>query len=358
MKIVVLGAGAQGRVIAEDLARSLPRAVVTVADLHAPVLPAGVTNLRGLEADLSSPEAVARLLATHDLGVGALPSRFGYGAMRAAIDAKKPLVDVSFSAEDPLTLDADAKRAGVSILPDCGLAPGLSHLLLGDLLARGSSPLELEILVGGVAQDKTQPYGYAVTWSLDDLMEEYTRPARYVKGGKLVEEPVLERVETTEIPGVGTMEAFVSDGLRTLLSTAWGVPDMAEKTLRWPGHVAAIKPLLASGRLKQELAEKCTPEPRNDLVALAVRARWADGRRGESVLVDRYDPKTNLTAMSRTTAFTTSVTAQWVAERLASGKGLIPGVRPLEMVAKEPRAVDFVLSRMAERGVKFTRTGG
>ncbi len=354
MKIVVLGAGAQGRVIAEDLARSLPRALVTVADLKKPSLP-DLPNLKPLEADLSSPEPIARLLAVNDLGVGALPSRFGYGAMKAAIEAKKPLVDVSFSAEDPLTLDAAAKSAGVAILPDCGLAPGLSHLLVGDLLTRGSSPLELEILVGGVAQDKSRPYGYVVTWSLDDLLEEYTRPARYVKGGKLVEEPVLERIESTEIPGVGTMEAFVSDGLRTLLSTAWSVPDMAEKTLRGPGHVEAIKPLVASGRLKGELTEKCTPEPRADLVALAVRARWADGRRGESVLVDRYDPATNRTAMARTTEFTTSVTAQWAAAQLEERGKITPGVRPLELIARERGAVDFVLSRMAERGVTFHR---
>ena len=275
--------------------------------------------------------------------------------MQAAIDAKRPLVDVSFSAEDPMALDSAAARAGVAIVPDCGLAPGLSHLLVGDLTGRHGTPVELEILVGGVAQDRLRPYGYVVTWSLDDLLEEYTRPARYVKQGKLVEEPVLERVETTEIPGVGTMEAFVSDGLRTLLSTAWGVPDMAEKTLRWPGHVAAIKPLVAQKRLKQELSEKCTFEPRADLVALAVRARWADGKRGERVLVDRYDPATNRTAMARTTAFTTSVTAQWVADRLAGGGKIAGGVRPLELVAREKGAVDFVLERMAQRGVKFER---
>jgi saccharopine dehydrogenase-like NADP-dependent oxidoreductase len=355
MKIAVLGAGAQGKVIAEDLARSLPRAHVTVADLKKPALPE-LPNLRAVEADLSSHEAVARLLHGHDLGVGALPSRFGFGAMKGAVEAKRPFVDVSFSPEDPLWLNHDAKRAGTAILPDCGLAPGLSHLLVGDLLARGPAPESFEILVGGVAQDQTRPYGYVVTWSLDDLMEEYTRPGRYVKDGKIVVEPVLENVEQEEIRGVGTMESFVSDGLRTLITTAAAVPDQAEKTLRWPGHVAAIKPLVASGKLKEEFTAKCTPEPREDLVVLVVRAKWSDGRKEESLLVDRYDPATNRTAMARTTAFTTSVTAQWVADRIEGGGTITPGVRPLELVAQEEGAVDFILGAMTKRGVAFTRT--
>src|SRR5689334_12857434 len=169
MKIVVLGGGAQGRVIATDLARSLPADQVTVADVRRPDLPAGVGYV---EADASDKAALAKLIAGYDLAVGALPSRFGFGAMEAAIEARKPLVDVSFAAEDPLSLDDRARKAGVAIAVDCGLAPGLSHLLCGDLHARRGAPEKLEILVGGVAQDKTRPYGYVVTWSLDDLVEE------------------------------------------------------------------------------------------------------------------------------------------------------------------------------------------
>src|SRR5262245_40921945 len=127
MKLLVLGGGAQGRVIAADLARALDRAEITVADVRQPSLPA-LANLRWVEADLSSAAAIAPRMRDYDLIVGALPSRFGYGAMQAAIEAKRDLVDVSFSAENPLELDAEARRAGVAILPDCGLAPGLSHL--------------------------------------------------------------------------------------------------------------------------------------------------------------------------------------------------------------------------------------
>ncbi len=348
MNILVLGGGQQGRVLAGDLASSLPAAKVTVADVREPSLPARA-NLRWIEADLSAPQEIARLLHEYDLGVGALPSQFGYGAMQAAIDAKRPLVDVSFSAEDPLTLDTAAARAGTFIVPDCGLAPGLSHLLVGDAMATHGTPVELEILVGGVAQDASRPYGYVVTWSLDDLVEEYTRPARWVRDGEFVTEPVLDVVEPFDVPGVGRMESFVSDGLRTLLSTASDVRTMAEKTLRWPGHVAAIKPLLAAGTFLETFRRECVVDPAEDLVALVVHAKWKNGREVTRVMTDRYDPVTKMTAMARTTAFTTAVTARLAAEGGIRDKGVLP----LERVGRDPAAVKFILGEMGSRGVNF-----
>src|SRR5262245_38238796 len=349
MKILVLGGGAQGRVIAADLARSLPEAAVTVLDVARPALPP-LPNLAWVEGDASDPEAIARRLAEPDLGVGALPSRFGFGAMRAAIAARRTLVDVSFTAEDPLTLDAEARAAGVTIAPDCGLAPGLSNLLLGELLRAHGTPRAATILVGGVAEDRTRPFGYVVTWSLDDLMEEYTRPARIVRAGKETEVPVFSGLMPVVVDGVGEMEAFYSDGLRTLIHTLPGVREMGEMTLRWPGHVAAIQPLLAAGTLREELRRRCTLDPPRDLVALVVRAEHAD-RATEITMVDRYDPATGLTAMSRTTAFTTAVVAQLAARGGLGG----PGVRPLERVAGDERACRFVLDEMSARGVRFTR---
>jgi len=347
MKILVLGGGAQGRVIARDLARSLRDAQVTVADLTQATLPA-LDNLAWVEADLSDPATIARLLHDYDLGVGALPSRLGHGAMKAAIEAKRNLVDVSFAAEDALTLDGPARAAGITIAPDCGLAPGLSHLLVGHLVARGGTPDEVMIMVGGVAEDPTRPYGYVVSWSLDDLLEEYTRPARIIRGGERAEVPAFSALERVRIDGVGEMEAFYSDGLRTLLDTVPHVRDMGEKTLRWPGHVEAVKPLVAEGRLIEEFRRRCVAKPPRDLVALSVRVRWKDERR-EALLVDHYDPETGMTAMSRTTALTTSVVAQ-----LAARGGLAEkGVQPLERVARDAKAYRFVIEAMGRRGIKI-----
>jgi len=349
MKILVLGGGAQGRVIATDLARSLPGDSVAVADVRRPVLPEGVAYV---EADASDKAALARLIAGYDLAVGALPSRFGFGAMESAIEARRPLVDVSFAAEDPLSLDARAKQAGVTIAVDCGLAPGLSHLLSGDLVGRHGAPEKLEILVGGVAQDKTRPYGYVVTWSLDDLVEEYTRPARIVRDGKPVELPVFSETVIEDIDGVGPMESFLSDGLRTLIDTLPGVRDMEEKTLRWPGHVEAIKPLLASGTFLEEFRSKCVVDPPADLVALVVRARFKNGRAETITMTDRYDPAAKMSAMARTTAYTTSVMAQLAARGGMAAKGVLPP----ELIARDPLATEFVVTEMEKRGVRFRRS--
>uniref|UniRef100_A0A832MJ15 Saccharopine dehydrogenase n=1 Tax=Eiseniibacteriota bacterium TaxID=2212470 RepID=A0A832MJ15_UNCEI len=347
MKILVLGGGQQGRVIATDLARALERATVTVADVRAPRLPA-LPNLRWVEADLAEPAVLERRIAEHDLAVGALPSRLGLACMRAAIAARRRLVDVSFSAESPLALDGEARAAGVTVLPDCGLAPGLSHLVVGHAVATGPRPDEVVIDVGGVARDPGRPFGYVVTWSLDDLLEEYVRPARIVRGGRPATAPVFSGLENVEIPGVGTMEAFLSDGLRTLVETHPEIPDMCERTLRWPGHVEAVRPLVDSGRFVETIRARCSADPPDDLVVLRITVRRGAGV-SRALLVDRYDAATGLTAMARTTAFTTAA----VALAVASGLPVPPGVVPLERAAAVPGFFAFVRDALARRGVRL-----
>jgi len=350
-RILVLGGGAQGRVIAGDIAASLPDAQVAVADVRRPTLPPR-QNLEWIEVDCSNRETIARLLAAHDLGVCALPSRLGFGALEAAIEAKRSMVDVSFAAEDPLSLDAAARAAGVTLAPDCGLAPGISNLIVGHAVAVRGVPSELMIYVGGVAADPSAPFGYVITWSIDDLLEEYTRPARIVQDGAIVSMPVFSGMETIDIEGVGAMEAFYSDGLRSLMHTVPGVPTMGEKTLRWPGHAAAVQPLVASGTLVKTLREQCSADPARDLVVLRVRLLWGDDEVAWN-MTDRFDAASGRTAMSRTTALTTSVVAQ-----LAAAGGLGPaGVRPLERVAADEKAFRFVRDALAERRVRLRVSG-
>src|SRR5215831_3082743 len=266
MKILVLGGGQQGRVVATDLAYKVANTHVDVADVRAPQLPER-GNLRWLETDLSDVTELARRMREYDLAVGALPSRLGYSAMQAAIEARRPLVDVSFSVEDPLALDDDARRAGVTIFPDCGLAPGLTHLCAGHATMDGK-PDEITMYVGGVALDRTRPYGYVVTWSLEDLLEEYVRPARVVRDGRPATLPPFADLDRVQVPGVGEMESFLSDGLRTIIATMPEVPTMSERTLRWPGHAQAVQPLVRSGRFIEEFRAKCTADPPRDLVAM------------------------------------------------------------------------------------------
>lgn len=345
MKILVLGGGQQGRVIATDLAQTLTSSYVEVADVREPVLPAR-SNLRYVEADLADIDALARRIREYDLVVGALPSRLGFGALKAAIAAKRPMVDVSFCAEDPLSLDAEAKAAGVAILPDCGLAPGLTHLCCGRAAMDGV-PDEITLYVGGVAQDRSLPYGYCITWSLDDLLEEYVRPARVVRDGVEVSLPSFADLDRVNVPGVGEMESFLSDGLRTIIATFPGVKQMSERTLRWPGHAEQVQPLVAAGTFLDTFRRECAVQPPRDLVAMmTVVKRGPQVQR--ATLVDRYDDASGLTAMARTTALTTSAVAQWV----AGGGGGVAGVRPLELVGGDVRAYTAITTALERHGVR------
>jgi saccharopine dehydrogenase-like NADP-dependent oxidoreductase len=346
MKILVLGGGQQGRVIAIDLSYKVNNAHVDVADVREPVLPVR-GNLRWIETDLADVSALARRMREYDLAVGALPSRLGFGAMQAAIEARRPLVDVSFTSEDPLALDGDARRAGVAIFPDCGLAPGLTHLCAAHATMVGT-PDEITMYVGGVAQDRTRPYGYVVTWSLEDLLEEYVRPARVVRDGRPASLPPFADLDRVQVPGVGEMESFLSDGLRTLIATMPDVRTMSERTLRWPGHAVAVRPLVESGRFLEEFHDKCVSNPPRDLVAMmTVVKRGPQVQR--ATLIDRYDEDSRLTAMSRTTALTTSAVAQWI----AGGGGGEPGVRPLELVGHDVRAYAAITGALEKHGVRI-----
>ena len=346
MKILVLGGGQQGRVIATDLSYKVNNTHVDVADIREPSLPER-GNLRWVEADLADVSALARRMREYDLAVGALPSRLGFGAMRAAIEARRPLVDVSFSAEDPLALDADARRAGVTIFPDCGLAPGLTHLCAAHA-SMDRTPDEITMYVGGVAQDRARPYGYVITWSLEDLLEEYVRPARVVREGRPTSFPAFADLDRVQVPGVGEMESFLSDGLRTLIASMPDVRTMSERTLRWPGHAEAVRPLVESGRFLQEFKSKCVAEPPRDLVAMmTVVKRGSQVQR--ATLVDHYDEASRLTAMSRTTALTTSAVAQWI----AGGGGGEPGVKPLERVGHDVRAYAAITGALEKHGVRI-----
>ena len=338
MKILVLGGGRQGRVIAADLARSFE---VTVADAR----PVTVPRARSIVRDLGG-QGLDGLMARFDLVVGALPSRFGFAAAEAAIEARRSMVDISFLAEDPFRLDRTARRAGVFFVPDAGLSPGISNLIVGHVA--GPRPRRVEIRVGGIAERREQDY--VVTWSLEDLIEEYTRPARIKKGGRLVTVPALSGVEPVRVPGVGTLEAFFSDGLRTLLRT---VParDMSEKTLRWPGHAARMQALADLGFFTRPdllvplLADAWQKAQPRDLVVLDV---LVDGRR--ATLVERR--RGGLTAMTRTTALTCAA----VAEVAARGGLRAKGVAPLETLGADPASYEAIRRGLSRRGVRWRIT--
>ena len=235
-RIVVLGGGRVGSAIARDLAKD-DGFRVTVADHDDAVQErlAPFTDIAVQSADLGDRQVLHSVIADADLVVGAVPGWMGYQTLEGIIEAGKNVVDISFFEEDPAPLDALAKEKGVTAVMDCGVAPGLSNLMLGHWAAKYERIDRFVCLVGGLPQDPEPPWNYKAPYSPSDVIEMYTRPARMRRGGKAITLEALSEPELLDFPGVGTLEAFNTDGSRTLMDFE-DIPDLVERTLRYPGH--------------------------------------------------------------------------------------------------------------------------
>jgi saccharopine dehydrogenase-like NADP-dependent oxidoreductase len=365
-KIVVLGAGMVGSAIAADLCREH---VVTAVDADGGRLAAlaGRHPLATQTADLSDPAALRRAIAPADLVIGAVPGFMGFATLRTVIAAGKNVVDISFFDEDPFELDALAREHGVIAVMDCGVAPGLSNMILGYHAPR-MAVAGFRCLVGGLPARRTWPWQYKAPFSPIDVLEEYTRPARLMENGVVVTKPALSDPELVEIAPVGTLEAFNTDGLRTLLKTI-PAPHMGEKTLRYPGHIELVRVLRESGFLGTEpIAVRGAAVRPIDLTAALLFQQWrlAEGeaeftalqatvwgredgrdRRYDYHLFDRTDPQTGVSSMARTTGYTCTAVARLV----LAGRFTRRGVCPPEYVAADEGCFRAVLADLAARGV-------
>ena len=371
MRVVVLGAGLVGGAIARDLARG-GEFEVTVVDSSEVALArlAGEAGIVAVRTDLSASGAVQRAVEDQDLVVGAVPGNMGFATLRRVLECAKPVVDISFFPEDPFALDALAREKEVSALVDCGIAPGCSNLILGRMETELETVERFVCLVGGLPLVRSWPWEYKAGFSPADVLEEYTRPARYVAGGRVVTVQALSEPELVEFPGLGTLEAFNTDGLRTLLSTV-KAPFMQEKTMRYPGHIEKIRVLRESGFFATEPVEvgsvKVRPldltsrllfplwhlaEGEEDLTAMRVSIEGVrGGRRVRRTfeMLDRYDPATGTTSMARTTGYTCTAAVRLLKQALY-GKA---GISPPELLGREPGCYEFVMTELARRGVVF-----
>ncbi|PYQ32547.1 MAG: saccharopine dehydrogenase [Acidobacteria bacterium] len=374
MRISILGAGLIGRVIARELA-SEEGAQVSVFDADPDALDrvARETHATILRTDLSRPGAVSDAVSDADCVVGALPGALGSTMLRSVIEAGKPIADISFSREDPLQFEALARERGSTAVVDCGVSPGLSNFFIGRAARDFNEVDEACIYVGGLPFARAWPFEYGIVFSVADVIEEYVRPARVMEEGKLVTRPALSEIERIEVPGIGTLEAFLTDGLRTLLRT---VParTMKEKTLRYPGHAGRIEILRETGFFEQsplELRGGVRVAPRDVAEQLLARSwKLADdaeeftylkvtvtGRKLDRTLrtsfelLDRTHRATGTTSMARTTAFPCVV----IARMLARGEYRDPGVRPLEMLAANREAAARFELGLTARGVRWTK---
>ncbi len=372
---IVLGGGMVGSVMAADMAAD-PAYSVTLVDARDENLAAANSRaggrLKTLKADLSDPAAVKKIIAPHDIVLGAIASRIGLQTLRAVIEAGKNYSDITFMAEDAIDLDGLAKEHGVTAVVDMGVAPGMSHLLAGHEAAGFDRCESIEIYVGGLPRERKWPFQYKAPFSPGDVLEEYTRPTRLVEHGAVVVREALSEPELMDFPGVGTLEAVNTDGLRSLARTHT-VPFMKEKTLRYPGHYELMRVLRATGLFSREPIEvggvKVRPldvisklmfpmwtfQPgEEDVTVMRIIVAGERGGKRERVvwdLHDFYDQKTRATSMSRTTGFPCTI----MARQIASGKFRTPGVIVPELIGRAPGMVETVIAELKARGITYAR---
>jgi lysine 6-dehydrogenase len=367
-RAIVLGAGRVGAVMARDMAADYQ---VTVADVRPDVLErvAG-ERIRTVRTDLADPEAVKRVVADHDVVLGALASAIGLQTLRAVIEAGRPYVDISFMPEDGRQLAELAREKGVTCVIDCGVAPGLSNLLAGHASLRLAPCESIDICVGGLPVERRWPYEYAAPFAPSDVIEEYVRPARLRENGRVVVKEALTEPELLTFDGIGTLEAFNTDGLRSLLDL--DIPNARERTLRYPGHAEIMRILRHTGFFSQEPIEVRGQKVRPlDVTSALLFPRWSffprqpdftvmriiavgteAGRRVklEWDLLDHYDRANDNRSMSRTTGFPATIVARLVAE----GRFSKPGVFAPESLAAEAGLLDHLLTELDRRGVHLT----
>ncbi len=384
--IVILGAGMVGSVMARDLAQDGARDgaqggaqiadfEITLVDRSQEALDRAASLIdrpvKTTTADLSDREAIRKVIAPADIVLGAMGSTIARQALRTVIEAGKNYCDISFMPENALELDELARQHGVTAIVDCGVAPGMSNVLAGHAASRLDPCESIEIYVGGLPRERRRPFEYKAAFSPFDVIEEYTRPARLVEHGREVVREALSEPEPIEFPGLGTLEAFNTDGLRTLIETL-DVPFMKEKTLRYPGHIELMRAFRETGLFSEEPVElngeRVVPR---ELIAKLMFPKWsyepgeedltvmrviATGReKGERVrlqwdLFDRYDRETGMTSMARTTGFPCTI----MARRVVSGAFNPAGVIAPEMIGRVPGELDHLLAAHAERGIEYT----
>jgi lysine 6-dehydrogenase len=368
-KVIVLGAGLVGGPIAIDQANDFE---VVVADINPENLSKlkSTSGLKTVVADLSEPENIIVLLKDADYAVNAVPGSLGYNALATCIHSEVDVIDIAFMPEDVMALDQLAKDKKVCVISDMGVAPGMSNLLAGyagHLLDRYE---KLEIYVGGLPKVRTWPWEYKAVFSPADVLEEYTRPARLVRNGKIVTMPALSEPELLEMPVVGTLEAFNSDGLRSLVHTM-DVPEMVEKTMRYKGHAELMRILSHAGFFSTNEvtigSHKIQPleftskllfrqwkleAGEEDLTVMKVIAHGEIGEKKTIIeweLYDEFDQQTGVHSMARTTGYAATAALRM----MASGMFTHHGVHVPEFVGRHPDCVDFMLKEQAKRGVVY-----
>jgi len=371
-KIIVLGAGMVGKAMAIDLSKNHD---VTSADIEKKSLDflSSSYSIKTINLDVRNAEELASTVKDFDLVISAVPGFLGLNVMINVIKSEKNLVDISFLPEDVMQLDNLAKENNVTVVMDCGVAPGMPNYIVGyhnELMEIES----MEYMVGGLPKVRTFPFEYKAPFSPCDVVEEYTRPARYMENGHFVVKPAMSDTELIDFGNIGTLEAFNSDGLRSLVYTLNKIPNLKEKTLRFPGHARLIQAFKAAGFLDHQPIDingqsispfdfttkllfnawKLNPEEREFTIMRVIIKGTENGVKKEIVydLFDEYDSVEKISSMARTTGFTATATAQMILDGVFTEKGVFPP----ELVGKRAECFSYVLRYLEERKVRYHKS--
>lgn len=371
--IIVLGAGMVGSTMAIDMAKNHS---VTITDLNEKALDKAVKKcekLTPIVLDVTDKTALQKNIKPFDLVICAVPGFLGFKTLESIIEAEKNVIDISFFPENSLDLNELAKQKKVTAIVDCGVAPGMGNIILGYYNEK-LNITDFECLVGGLPKIKKWPFNYKAPFSPVDVIEEYTRPARYVENGKVVVKDALSDVEFVEFDGVGTLESFNSDGLRSIIYTMAHIPNMKEKTLRYPGHIEYINVLKKSGFFNEEkiningidisplefsskilFNEWKLGDTEEEITVMRITVKGTNTE-GESKTVvynlhDEFSPETKTSSMARTTGYTATAAANLFLDGLFSEKGVFPP----ELVGKHEKCFNYFLDYLKERNVIYTK---
>lgn len=371
MQIIVLGAGMVGSAMAVDLSSSY---AVTCADVSEKALALinKKNNINTITCDFSDFNALKKIIAPFDLVIGAVPGFLGFEVLKTIIECGKNTVDISFFPEDAFLLDSLAKQNNVTAIVDCGVAPGLCNMMAG-FHDKQAALTSYECIVGGLPVKRILPYEYKAPFSPVDVLEEYTRPARYIENGKLVTKDALSETQYITFEQCGELEYFNTDGLRSLMFTMPHVPNMKEKTLRYPGHAALMKTFRETGFFsKEKIKVKNTEVAPIDLVSKLLFEKWkyypgeedftimrvtlssiSNTKNVQTVytLYDRYNRQTQTMSMARTTGYTCTAAAKLLLENKFNLKGICPP----EFVGRDEACFNAVIHYLEQRNVTLTK---
>ena len=374
MKILVVGCGKVGSEIARDLAASSEVDSVVAMDTSPQNLkllrkrvPMKIQTVR---LSISQKNRLHGLLRKVDLVCGALPGRLGFELISETVKAGRDTVDISYTPRDAFLLQRKAKEVGCRVVPQCGVAPGFTNMCVGDASRRLDRMKSVEIFVGGLPEKPEPPLNYRIVFSLEDVVNEYSRPAQVIEEGKRKKVDALSGRGLTSFPGVGRLEYFLTDGLGSLPRSYPKTREMHEFTLRYPGHAEMMSTLRVLGFFERNLVKigGVEVEPRQlsiellrgamsrgsleDFLALRVDVKGSS--RGKKIhlryqLLDRYNRSSGVSAMARTTAYPCTS----VALLMGGGEIKETGIVTPERIAQDPRLFQFVLDRLAKHGVKM-----